>query len=498
MTTQRWLREVASRPSITLIPEAIITHLVISYLTEVEAFKARGACWIFYKAYFLQDYPGFGSRPLLSCFDHYHINCRGRVWSMIRRGCEYQNLKCMGVRADSTFDISLLSRLPGLEDLTIVCGKTLVSLHAFPKNLVKLTKLKIQVSVQDLSGINGCIGLKELHLHSNKIFQPHTIPSTLSHLKLLSLVNCGMFDLSFLSSLCRFKNLTELNLSCNGNLELATIPNNLCQVLKKLDVCDCNLRNVSLLGRLCFLEMLDLSWNQDLELDTFPNCLTRLRTLKIIDCNLYKLEFLERIPELEELTIRTENAVNLESVPYNLRKLKILTMELLKPEVRKLSVLSRFPNLTELKINETTQIDLSSIPTNLWRLRKLSLTRSDLTDFSDLGRLSNLEECDLSENKKIIIESLPKNLTHLVKLTLRYCNLSDISSFSQFPALEELDLSRNPLKLERVPESFTKIRKIWIGQDKVYIITGAELIDPKNKKMIQNYGRSAQSYRFNF
>jgi len=464
MTTQRWVREIASRPSITLIPETIVRHIVISFLTEVDAFKVRGVCWSFYKAYFDQDYPGFGDRPLLSCFNHYHINCKGRVWSLICRGCEFRNLKCIGVRGDSTFDISLLSRLPALESLTIVCGNTLESLDAFPKNLVKLTELKIQVCVKDLSGINGCVRLQELHLRSNSTVQLHTIPSTLSCLRLLSLVNCGMYDLSFLTSLSRFKNLTELNLSRNSNLDLTTMPNNICQVLTKLDLCDCNLRNVSSLGGLCFLEKLDLSWNKDLELDTFPRCLTRLRTLKITDCNLYALVFLERIPALEELHIGTGNAISLESVPYNLTNLKILTMELRRPEKRKLSVLSRFPKLTELKINETRHFDLSSLPTNLLHLRKLSLTRCDLKDFSALNRLSNLEECDLSENENIDITSIPVNLTCLRKLTLRYCKLSDISSFGHFPALEELDLSRNPLKLDNVSDSLMKIRKVWIGQ----------------------------------
>jgi len=377
MAPQRWLRESASRPSITIIPEAIGTHL-ISFLNQRDAFHSRGVCWIFYKAYFDQEYLGNGIRVQV-------LICEGR---------EFRKLKYMRAYWYSRFDISSLSRIPALEDLTIEIDEiyTERTVDAFPKNLVKLTKLKLECCVEDLSGINGCVSLQDLVLKHNYTFDLQTIPSTLTCLKMLSLETCGLTDLSMLAHLGRFKCLTEINLSSNEDLVLSTMPNNLNQVLKKLDLRGCNLSNVSSLDGLSYLEELDLRMNYDFEPDTLPSCLSHLRILRIGGGNLYSLTFLQCFSSLEELEIVPDNVISLMSFPYNLANLKILIMNLHTREACNLSILSRFPILAELRMDGTTDIDLGTLPTNLLNLRNLSLKECNLEnrDTSVFCRLSNL------------------------------------------------------------------------------------------------------------
>ena len=55
MKTARWICETSST-ALTCIPEAIVKDKVIGIFSEWDTFEARGTCWVFYTAYFWQDY----------------------------------------------------------------------------------------------------------------------------------------------------------------------------------------------------------------------------------------------------------------------------------------------------------------------------------------------------------------------------------------------------------------------------------------------------------
>jgi len=68
------------------------------------------------------------------------------------------------------------------------------------------------------------------------------------------------YNLTDLSSLIRMPSLTELNLSRVNDLNLMTFPDSLCH-LKKLDLSNCSIVNISPLDRLPALMELDLPGN---------------------------------------------------------------------------------------------------------------------------------------------------------------------------------------------------------------------------------------------
>ena len=101
MTTSNCLRYNNQGCSFSCIPVAIIRDVVFGFLSENDAFKARGTCSLFSRAYFVQAY---------KCAD------AERVVFMLSRGYHYPKLKniCL-TQFDNQVDLSPLKCLLCLE-----------------------------------------------------------------------------------------------------------------------------------------------------------------------------------------------------------------------------------------------------------------------------------------------------------------------------------------------------------------------------------------------
>jgi len=459
----RWLPNNIQHSSLTSIPKAIIRNIIFAFLSEDDAFSIKGTCLLFSTAYFEQDYkyPNFSRVHLLlrkECIytklQKFIISLRNGCWEFhLRRGACLQEIDLPLNESYWEIGLSRMSNLPALEDLTIKCG-TIGHIDNLPTNLVKLT-LNCY-NLRDLSFLNRSSRLQELYLKNVPNVKLETIPSSLVCLKTLSVDDFGgaITSLAFLHALRSIENI----LFFHRNVELATLPKNMTNILKlKFD--GGSISNISALKRLPNMKELTICWIPTFELNRIPISLLQKLTISSDDLN--SLSSLERCLVLEELDLHSSNKINLNTIPSNLKNLRKLTLDC--NELIDLPALSRCPAIEELII-AASNIKLEMLPNNLLQLRKLSLRWCDLKDVFTLGRLPNLEECDLACNETLIICSIPNILIRLRRLNLRYCNLSDISSLCYLPALEELDLSENyDLKSNTIPNYLKDIRKILIG-----------------------------------
>jgi len=443
MSAARWECENEQSSTLTCIPVDLVENMIIVWLQEEDAFRVRGTCFHFYTAYFGQNYR--------------HPN-RGRVFALVSKGRVYRKLSSYNLYKPKTADLSPLSGLPALRELVIVFRERVCNnLETFPCNLNQLRELQLEGNVRDLSSLRHSTELRNLCLWTNGMLDLLTIPFELVWLESLALNNCGLKDLSQLSYLSSFLNLNTLELSHCEDMVLATIPNNLSQILT-LHIDDCSLSDLSPLSRLPLLKELNVSSNKDLQLETIPDCLSQLVKLCIGNCRIRSISSLARFPTLMNIFLE-DFSVDLRTIPYNLTHLTTFTLGMRLSRQRTFSTLGRFASLEEIHLSYCMAIDLESLPTNLTHLKKLSLKNCNLRNVFALNRFPTLEECDLSNNEGIIVDTIPSNLRRLRILCLRGCDLEDVilSKFSCFPDLRQLDLRHNSLNINSINESFHHI-----------------------------------------
>jgi len=396
-----WIADKDRFPSITCLPEAIVRNIVFRFLTEKEAFEARGTCVLFCSAYFVQPYRDAHSP---------------RVIAMLYKGYQYWKLKTITLEPNMLDNTSLLKNLPVLEELTWISTRYACDfdLETIPTNLLHLRKLKIlgyrfNPAPISLSYLSNFSGLQYIDLSGYQVQDTETIPTGLVSLEKLTLRFCDVRDLS---SLRRFPGLQELDVYYSRRLQLATMPSNLNQ-LYKLNVCGCELSTLSPLSQCTSLEILDITQNENLTVESIPSCLINLRDLTIEVRNINTLSDLTQFQTLEKLSLVSETDLNLMTMPNNLVNLKELALEC--HGAVDYSGLNRLPALVELNVI-CSEVDIATLPTNLQHLKKLYLAL--LSDASSLGRLcalDSLEEIDLSDNDNLDLSTIPRNLIHLIR-----------------------------------------------------------------------------------
>lgn len=334
------------RCSFACVPEAIILVIVFRFLNEEDAFRVRGTCFLFSRAYFWQSYWKPNSK---------------RVLFMLSNHYKYQNLKKITLKDyKEPIDLSPFKSLPGLEELRIEYVN--FYLDTLPAKFIQLRKLEIleratsTTTLRDLSALSNCYGLEELSLIGTKNIKPQMIPSSLKCLRMLKMVNCGLSDLSTLS---RFPAINELILSSNASLDLTTLPINLTQLLK-LNVGSCNLSNLSHLNRFPGLENLVMYLNRSIKLDTI--FLIRVRKLTLFACDLSDVSALSWFPALEECNL-SRNDIVIDSIPENLIHLRELNLRYCN--LGDVSSLCRLPALEKVTLRHNESLDVNTIPKGL-------------------------------------------------------------------------------------------------------------------------------------
>ncbi|KAJ0794951.1 putative P-loop containing nucleoside triphosphate hydrolase, leucine-rich repeat domain superfamily [Helianthus annuus] len=320
---------------------------------------------------------------------------------------------------------------------------------------------------------NRCDKLKSL---------PGSICS-LHHLRVLSLVDCGIEELPedigqlecleeldlrcskikhLPDSICKLKHLKNLILdSC----KVCKLPENFGQIdsLNRLGLRSTKIRDVpSSICKLKHLEYLDLS--ECSELEKLPENLGELESLNGLSVTSTKIRDIpSSICKLKHLKyLNLAYCSELEKLPENLGDLEsLITLSVTSTKIRDVpSSICKLKHLKELYLSECSELE--KLPENLGdleSLNKLSVRSTKIRDVpSSICKLKHLKELDLSECSEL--EKLPENLgdlESLYTLRVRSTKIRDVpSSICKLKHLKYLYLAYCS-ELEKLPENFGQI-----------------------------------------
>ena len=374
--------------SLTVISEDVIIGKIFPFLEEHTALVARSVCRSFDKAYFKQNFKYANIKRIL-----YFIN-QGYIFDTLK----YISLKPL----PGTMVLTPLAKLPQLEYLDLRIDQNVGRKQFF--NLPHTLRTLSVTNLLDFKSISTCNRLKSLKVHKGNSIPK--LPDALKTLQSVIFYKNEVTNLSGLQTFHRFSRLTTLSLERSFQIDLATFPNNLANIVN-LNISGCNIQNLSSLKYLTQLKTLNLASNPGIILDSLPTQLTSLTELDLAKCALRVLETLQRFPSIENLTIKKWTS------PYA------------GPD--------RFAN----------EVSISDIPTSLSGLKKLVFQGSNEEDFGHLTNFPQLQELILDFNRKINLRTLPKNLLLLKKINLKYCNLQCSFYLRFYQKLEYVDLSDN-------------------------------------------------------
>ena len=242
--------------------------------------------------------------------------------------------------------------------------------------------------------------------------------------------------------------------------------------MRKLDLSEHGITDISSLGSLTNLTTLYLSSNQIKDISSLGS-LTNLTTL-ILYCNrITDISSLASLTNLTTLNLQTNQIKDISSLGSltNLTKLDLGCNR----SITDISSLGLLTNLTTLDLDENRITDISSLG-SLINLTKLIIDHNRITDISALRELVNLTEIDLHDNPITDINAL-RSLTNLTKLDLRQTTFDfhnrkreiiDISVLGEFTQ-KRLALSTKPIDAEKATEA-VKIAYTAIGLEAPEVI----------------------------
>ncbi|CAL6011223.1 leucine-rich_repeat domain-containing protein [Hexamita inflata] len=187
--------------------------------------------------------------------------------------------------------------------------------------------------------------------------------------------------------------------------------------LTKLSMVSCGLKNIDLISSLVNLKELDISINEDLDLNPL-NKVKNLTKLSMCSCGLKNIDQIVQLTNLDVLEVSHNQLKNINQI-YLLVNLKLL------------------------KIRGNSEIDISPLK-DLVSLVKLDLQYCKLKQLSALRPLINLQILDISFNLNINITALQylKNLTHLY---IKCCGLVSVCVLRPLVNLETLVITNNQI-----------------------------------------------------
>lgn len=263
--------------------------------------------------------------------------------------------------------------------------------------------------------------------------------------------------------LANFTSLKELDISYNDLTDISSLSN--LKNLIKLDISLNPLRNFRPLGSLKQLRSLDISQLENAQYATLP-AMPELTELIIKNSNLDKnidslRPFLLSLKSLETLDLEGNN---LDSYDYilalaeNPNSREVFSDELntnvLFPNLKKLSLSKNnltyiqkiriFPLLEELDLSYNTGIMSFEPLTSLSKLRKLDLTGCSIIDIDTLSKLQNLNWLCIAGTHSAEVSTLNK-FKYLHYLDMSNCTFYTWAAFN-IPELRELNISNSDIK----------------------------------------------------
>lgn len=135
--------------------------------------------------------------------------------------------------------------------------------------------------------------------------------------------------------------------------------------------------------------------------------------------------------------------------------------------------LDSLKNIEKFFVMDFDDEDFSIIPTFLARLnwlKRVKLTKINISDITPLGSLIDLMELDLSWNYISDVTPL-QNLTNLTKLCLNGNEISDIAPLQNLTNLTELQLEESKISDVTSLRNMTNLTKLRLGGIHIFDIT---------------------------
>ena len=229
----------------------------------------------------------------------------------------------------------------------------------------------------------GCQRLRELNLQRAPKDSFTPVLQQLTCLTSLKVSECRLF--TFPSALMHLAKLKELDISNNYITDLPTNWDNIS--LKILNMADNSLgRGSSLdaIGKLCYLEILDLSCNHLNEIPTTIQCLNFLSSRNV--SNIPIKEFPNVIGDIQTLEIFKGSACELQEIPCFLLGLqKIKCIELDKNKIKRIPEVWNLSTLKTLKLSNNMGLQIpSGALSGIESLDTLELASCGLTEIPEV------------------------------------------------------------------------------------------------------------------
>ena len=308
--------------------------------------------------------------------------------------------------------------------------------------------------IQDLTGLEFAVNLRELHLGENQIsdisplkeltnlivldlhrnFDIHDASplSTLTNLTHLSLWRNLVSDVSPLSTLT---NLTYLSLENNGVSDLSPLKN--LTNLMGLDIEANQISDLSPLKNLTKLIFLDFDSNEVSDLSVLKD-LTMLTQLDGSDNQISDLSPLSALTKMTQLDLDDNKISDISALKA---MTKMVQLDLDGNQIVDIFALKAMTKLIRLNIDDNQISDISPFR-DLIRLEKLDLDHNQISDISPLKELKNLTWLDIDDNQVSDVSAL-KAMTKLILLDLGDNQISDTSPLKNMIFLTDLDLNDN-------------------------------------------------------
>ena len=337
---------------------------------------------------------------------------------------------------------------------------------------------RFETDIQELTGLEFAINLKELHLAHNQISDVTPL-GALTKLIVLDLHN--NFGISDVFPLSGLKNLTHLSLW--GNWISDASPLSALTHLTYLSLENNRISDVSPLSTLTNLRGLDLETNQisdvsSLEVltnlthldfdsnrvsDVSPLAgMTQLMQLDISDNQIADLSPLSALTELTQLDIDDNQVIDISALK---NMTKLLWLDIDGNQIIDVSALKNMVDLTRANLDDNQIADISPLR-DLTKLEKLDLDHNQISDVSPLKDLTELTWLDLDDNKISDVSAL-KNMTKLELLDLGDNEISDVSPLKDMIKLRELDLNDNEIFDAFPLKNMTRLRIIDLDGNKI-------------------------------
>ncbi len=238
-----------------------------------------------------------------------------------------------------------------------------------------------------------------------------------------------------------------------------TITNDMLNSIKKLDLSEKGLSDISDIESFKELTELNLSGNSISDISALRN-LTNLQTLNLSGNGIISIGALANLTNLQTLNLSGNNISDISALA-NLTNLQTLkTLNLSGNNISDISALGNLTNLQTLNLSYNNISDISALR-GLTNLTELDWSYNKNISIGALANLTNLQTLNLSGNSISDIGAL-RSLTNLQTLYLSNNNISDVSPLENLSELRWLDLSKNPLKEQQVAELRQKLPQAQI------------------------------------